>query len=161
MAAPARSGFEASQLPKDAASQTLVRQPSAHAADRVFLDCRVAGILVRRACRTGPSPRTAKLIAGYGAGGEREPRPGRPDAAGARGPGSGMAGRPAGCLETLGDPGQGTDARPGSPASRGSGRRPGSPGTSRWSRPARSRVAGVREGTAARRARALPHRHAE
>ena len=31
MAAPARSGFEASQLPKDAASQTLVRQPSAHA----------------------------------------------------------------------------------------------------------------------------------
>jgi transposase InsO family protein len=32
MAAPARSGFEASQLPKDAASQTLVRQPSAHAA---------------------------------------------------------------------------------------------------------------------------------
>jgi hypothetical protein len=34
MAAPARSGFEASQLPKDAASQTLVRQPSAHAALR-------------------------------------------------------------------------------------------------------------------------------
>src|SRR5690242_18056344 len=40
----------------------------ASAADRVFLDCRGAGILVRRAHRTGPVTPTVKLGAGHGAG---------------------------------------------------------------------------------------------
>jgi hypothetical protein len=38
------------------------------AADRVLLDCRGAGILVRRAHRTGPVTPTVKLGAGHGAG---------------------------------------------------------------------------------------------
>jgi len=38
------------------------------AADRVFLDCRGAGILVRRAHRTGPVTPTVKLGTGHGAG---------------------------------------------------------------------------------------------
>jgi hypothetical protein len=41
---------------------------SSIAADRVFLDCRGAGILVRRAHRTGPVTSTVKLGAGHGAG---------------------------------------------------------------------------------------------
>ena len=65
-----------------------------------------AGVPVRRACRTGTVPLAVELIEGHGAGGEREP--GR-DArmAPARGPGSGMAGLPAGCLRSPGDPGPG------------------------------------------------------
>ena len=39
--------------------------------------------------------------------------------------GSGTAGLSAGCLETLGDWGPGTDASPGSSSGPGSGRRPG------------------------------------
>ena len=39
-----------------------------NAADRVLLDCRGAGILVRRAHRTGPVTPTVKLGAGHGAG---------------------------------------------------------------------------------------------
>ena len=63
------------------------------AAGRVFLDCRGAGIFVRRSCRTvkghqeitwGPSLLAVKLTAGSRRRGEWEPRPGRPDAAGAR-----------------------------------------------------------------------------
>jgi hypothetical protein len=49
----------------------------------------------------------AKLVAGHGAGDEREPRPGRPDAAGAQGWVPRMAGMPAGCMATPGDPGPG------------------------------------------------------
>ncbi len=54
----------------------------AHAADRVF---RIAVVLAfRLSCllHWGQSPLAAKLVAGHGAGDEREPRPGRPDAAG-------------------------------------------------------------------------------
>jgi hypothetical protein len=46
----------------------VVKRTYSHAADRVFLDCRGAGILVRRAHRTGPVTPTVKLGAGHGAG---------------------------------------------------------------------------------------------
>jgi hypothetical protein len=50
----------------------LVRTP-AFAADRVFLDCRGAGILVRHARCTGRALLTVKLVAVHDAGREREP----------------------------------------------------------------------------------------
>jgi hypothetical protein len=59
MAAPARSGFEASQLPKDAASQTLVRQPSAHAAIRSVVPKSAHG----DSGRHGPSARAVRRLA--------------------------------------------------------------------------------------------------
>ena len=49
----------------------------------------------------------AKLVAGHDAGGEREPRPGCPDVAGARGWVPGWPGRRPGALETLGRSGTG------------------------------------------------------
>jgi hypothetical protein len=45
----------------------------AHAADRVFLDCRGAGILVRHARCTGRALLTVKLVSVHSAGREREP----------------------------------------------------------------------------------------
>jgi hypothetical protein len=45
----------------------------ASAADRVFLDCRGAGILVRHARCTGRALLAVKLVAVHGAGREREP----------------------------------------------------------------------------------------
>jgi hypothetical protein len=78
-------------------------------------DCRGAGTLVRRACRAGPVILAAKLIAGHGAEGERrEPRPGRPDAAGARGRAPGWPGRRPSAWRPLGNPGPGKDTSPGS-----------------------------------------------
>jgi hypothetical protein len=68
-------------------------------------DCRDAGISVCRACRTGARrPLAAKRVAGHGAGGEREPRPGchRGSRMGSR-----MAGTSAGCTGTPGHPGSG------------------------------------------------------
>src|SRR6266702_464134 len=44
-----------------------------NAADRVFLDCRGAGILVRHARCTGRALLAVKLVAVHGAGREREP----------------------------------------------------------------------------------------
>jgi hypothetical protein len=58
----------------------------------------------------GPSPLMAKPVVGYGAGGEREPRPGRPSSR----IGPQMAGTPAECMETPGDPGTGDGRQPGS-----------------------------------------------
>ena len=108
----------------------------AHAADRVL---RIAVVLaspcVVPAAR-GPVALAAKLVAGHGAGDEREPRPGRPDAAGP--PGWSPDGRDAGRVH--GDPG---DPGP------GDGRQPGiiqrgpAPGT-RWGSPVRSRSPGRR-----------------
>jgi len=78
-------------------------------------DCRDAGILVRRAFRAGPGILAAKLIAGDGAEGERrEPRPGRPDAAGALGRAPGWPGRRPSDWRPLGNPGPGKDTSPGS-----------------------------------------------
>lgn len=57
----------------------------AHAADRVFWIAVVLASRLSCLLHWGPSPLAAKLIAGHGAGDEREPRPGRPDAAGAHG----------------------------------------------------------------------------
>ena len=71
------------------------------------------GVPVRRACRTGAVPLAVELIEGHGAGGERGPRPGAPGCRRARGPGSGMAGLPAGCLRSPGDPGPGGRRQPG------------------------------------------------
>src|ERR1700730_9670790 len=51
------------------------RRMLAHAADRVFLGRRGAGILVRCARRTGLPPLTVKLVAGHGTGRKRKPRP--------------------------------------------------------------------------------------
>ena len=57
-----------------------------------------AGVPVRRACRTGTVPLAVELIEGHGAGGEREPRPGRPDAAGLGDRAPGWSGcRPGAC----------------------------------------------------------------
>src|ERR1700730_12826148 len=61
------------------------RRMLAHAADRVFLGRRGAGILVRYARRTGLPPLTVKLVAGHGTGRKRKPRPVCLDAAKARG----------------------------------------------------------------------------
>ena len=76
-------------------------ETSGHAADRVVPDCRGAGILVRRAHRTGPSFLTVKLVAGHGAGARGSsgrdalmPQGSRTD--------SGTAGLSAGCPETAG-----------------------------------------------------------
>jgi hypothetical protein len=54
--------------------------------------CRGAGVLVRRARRTGPVTLDGEAVAGHGAGRERETRPGCLDATEARGMASGMAG---------------------------------------------------------------------
>ena len=61
-----------------------------------------------------------------------------------------MAGLPPGFLRTPGDPGGEADAGPGSSGEPGFRQAAGHLWTSRWSRPVRSRVAGVREGAAAR-----------
>jgi len=72
----------------------------------------------RARCTGARRPWRAKLVAGHGAGDEREP--GRD----ARMPpgswmGSRMAGMSAGCMQTPGDPGRGTDASPDHPAGTG------------------------------------------
>jgi hypothetical protein len=72
-------------------------------------DCRGAGIPVCRACCTGPVALGSEAGRGSRRRDEREPRPGRPDAAGAQGWVPRMAGMSAGCMETSGDPG--TDGR--------------------------------------------------
>ena len=108
-----------------------------------------AGVPVRRACRTEAVPLAVELIEGHGAGGEREPgRDARmPPGLEERAPGWPAVGRvPA-------DPGRSgreTDASAGSSSRPGFRQTARRPGTSRWSRPARSRVAGVQEGAAAR-----------
>jgi hypothetical protein len=83
-----------------------------------------AGIPVRRACRTGTVPLAVELIEVTAQGVNGSPA-GIPGCRRARGLGSGMAGLPAGCLRTAGDPGPEAGASPGSSSSRGSGRRPG------------------------------------
>ena len=85
----------------------------AHAADRVF---RIAVMLASRlSCllHWGPSPMAAKLVAGHGAGDEREPRPGTPGCRRGSWMGSRMAGMSAGCMQTSGDPGTGDGRQPG------------------------------------------------
>ena len=90
----------------------LGSRPSASAANRVFLDCRGADIRIRRACRTRPVAPHGKADRGSRRRGEREPRPGSPDAAGTRG--CLLDGRlPTGCLETGDDPGQAEGCQPG------------------------------------------------
>jgi hypothetical protein len=112
-------------------------------------DCRGAGIPVRRACRAGPVILAAKLIAGHGAEGERrEPRPGRPDAAGARGRAPGWPGRRPSAWRPLGNPGPGRDTSLGS-SSGPSLRQMPAPGASRWSRPGAVQVTGAQEDAAA------------
>ena len=91
----------------------LVRTP-AFAANRVF---RIAVVLASSSvvpAARGPSPLAAKLVAGHGAGDEREPRPGRPDAAGARGGVPGWPGCRPGAWRPRAIRGRGTDASPGS-----------------------------------------------
>ena len=103
--------------------------------------CRRQGlpVLPCRACRTGT------VAPGGGADresrrrSERKPRQGRPDAAGARGAGSGMAGcRPGACGPRAIRAGRRTPARD-HPAGPGSDRRPDAP-ERRGGAPARSRV---------------------
>jgi hypothetical protein len=72
-----------------------------------------AGVPVRRACRAGTVPLVVELIEGHGAGGERGPGRGAPDAAGLEDRVPGMAGLPAGCLRSPGDPGPGGGRQPG------------------------------------------------
>jgi hypothetical protein len=81
-----------------------------------------SGVPVRRAGRTGTVSLAVELIEGNGAGGEREPRPGRPDAAGLEDRAPGWPGcRP----DTFGprairgreaDASPGSSSRPGFPA---------------------------------------------
>jgi hypothetical protein len=113
------------------------------AADKVFLYCRAAP------AARGPSPLAVGLIESHGAGASGSPgRDARmPPGLEERAPGWPAVGR---CLRTPGDPGRETDASAGSSSRPGFRRTAGRPGTSRWSRPARSRVAGVQEGAAAR-----------
>ena len=61
----------------------------------------------------GDRPLAVELIEGHGAGGVNGSPAGTPGCRRARGPGSGMAGRPAGCLRTPGDPGPGGGRQPG------------------------------------------------
>jgi hypothetical protein len=123
-----------------------------HAADRVFLDCRGAGILVRRPRRTGPVTHDSEAGRGHGVGRKRSPAemPGY-----RRGSRNGL--RDGGCLETLGGPGPGDGRQPGiiiwltlTPAGGLSPRNvaAGSAGA--------AQAAGVHEGAAARHAPALP-----
>ena len=116
---------------------------SAHAADKVFLYCRAAP------AARGPSPLAVGLIESHGAGASGSPgRDARmPPGLEERAPGWPAVGRvPA-------DPGRSgreTDASAGSSSRPGFRQTARRPGTSRWSRPARSRVTGVQEGAAAR-----------
>jgi hypothetical protein len=114
---------------------------TAHAADRVFLDCHGADIRVRRACRTRPVAPHGKADRGSRRRGERGAPAGTSDAAGTRG--RLLDGRlPTGCLETGGDPGQAEGCQPRQhPASRASAGGQ-APGTSRRSPPVRSRSPG-------------------
>jgi hypothetical protein len=82
--------------------------PHSFDADRVFLDCSGAGILVRHARCTGRALLAVKLVAVHGAGREREPgqdawMPPRLEE------GSGTTG----CLETLDGPGLRDGRQPG------------------------------------------------
>jgi hypothetical protein len=61
---------------------------------------------VRRACRTGAVSLAVGLVEGHGAG-VNGSLAGMPGCRRARGPGSGMAGLPAGCLRAAGDRGRG------------------------------------------------------
>ncbi len=84
---------------------------TAHAADRIFLDCHGADIRVRRACRTRPVAPHGKADRGSRRRGERGAPAGTSDAAGTRG--RLLDGRlPTGCLETGGDPGQAEGCQP-------------------------------------------------
>ncbi len=130
-------------------ASTRLARPPASAADRVFPDCRVAGILVRRARRTRPVTLDGEAGRGHGAGRERKPRPGYLDAAEARGTGSGMAGAWRDPLRSR--TGGRTPARD-HPANLDAGRRPGR-GTSRRGQPVRYRQPGCRR---ARLLRTLP-----
>jgi hypothetical protein len=93
----------------------------------------------------------AKLVAGHGVGIEREPWPGLPEAARARGWVPGWPGAD-GDLERSGNGGQ-TPARI---IQRGP-----SPGTSRWSSPVRSRLPGRRKVRLPGASACLSRRHAE
>ena len=102
----------------------------------------------------GPSSLAAMVVADYGAGGEWKPRPGRPDAAGARGWASDgwEAGRVPGVPWAIRGPGDGR--QPGIrqrglwPAARG-------PGHVAVKPQLRSRVGGAPEGATARHVRTL------
>ena len=74
----------------------------------------VLAILVCRACRTGPSPLAAKLVAGHGAGSGRKTPAGMPGCTRGSRRNPRMAGTPTGCLESPGRSEAGTDASPGS-----------------------------------------------
>ena len=71
-----------------------------------------AGVPVRRACRTGTVPLawSRSRVTAQGVNGSPA---GTPGCRRARGPGSGMAGLPAGCLRSPGDPGPGGGRQPG------------------------------------------------
>jgi hypothetical protein len=71
-----------------------------------------AGVPVPSCLPHGDRPLAVELIEGHGAGGEREPGRDARMPPGS-GPGSGMAGLPAGCLRTPGDPGPGGGRQPG------------------------------------------------
>ena len=71
-----------------------------------------AGVPVRRACRTEAVPLAVELIEVTAQGVNGSPAV-TPGCRRAQGPGSGMAGLPAGCLRTPGDPGPGGGRQPG------------------------------------------------
>ena len=86
----------------------------ASAADRVFLRLPWCAGVPRPSClpHADRVPLAVELIEGHGAGSEWEPSR-TPGCRRARGPGSGMAGLPAGCLRTPGAPGPGGGRQPG------------------------------------------------
>jgi hypothetical protein len=137
-------------------SSTAASRAFGSPADRVFLDCRGAGIPVCRACRTGPSSLHGKAGRGPRPR-EREPQPGRPDATGVRGraPGWPAVGRM---------PGDGVirsrrkGASPESSSRPGFGTRSG-PRTVAAEPASAFPVAGAQQGAASQHVRALSRRH--
>ena len=89
-------------------------------------------IAVPRLPARGPSPLAVGLIEESRRRSERKPRQGRPDAAGARGAGSGMAGCRPGACGPRAIRGRETDASAGSSSRPGFRQTAGRPGTSRW-----------------------------